>query len=102
MTDQAELDLSEIFAYIAYTLNERHNAVKQLDRIRESINDLETMPGRYRIYEKGPWKKRNTNFFPVDHYVVFYTVDNNDLKVYVLRIMYSGRNIDDQMMNYTR
>lgn len=60
------------------------------------------MPGRYRIYEKGPWKKRNTHFFPIDHYVVFYIVDNNDLKVYVLRIMYSGRNIDDQMMNYTR
>ena len=101
LTEQAEKDLSEIFEYIAFTLEEFDNARGQIARIQNAIDNLETMPERHKPYEKGLWKNRNTHYFPVDHFVVFYTVDNTSLSVFVFRIMYSGRDIDKQLLYHT-
>ena len=101
LTDQAEKDLSGIYEYIAYTLHEKHNARKQLDRIKEAIQCLDTMSERHRRYDKGIWKKRNTHFFSVDNYTIFYTVANSTQTVSVIRIMYSRRNVDDQLLRHT-
>ncbi len=81
LTSQAEQDLSEIYEYIAYDLLEFHNAKKQLNKIKQAIYKLDTFPERYKRYDKGEWKKRNLHYFPVDHYIVFYTVDQGLRKV---------------------
>ncbi len=102
LAEQAEKDLDGIFEYIAFTLEEFENAKRQIARIQKAIEDLETMPERYKSYEKGPWKKRNTHYFSVDRYVVFYMVDSSCDKVYVFRIMYSARDIDTQLLYHTK
>lgn len=102
LAEQAEKDLDGIFEYIAFTLEEFENAKRQIARIQKAIEDLETMPERHKPYEKGSWKKRNTRYFAVDHYVVFYTVDNGSDKVNVFRIMYSARDIDAQLLYHTK
>ena len=102
LTEQAEKDLDGIFEYIAFTLEESDNAKRQIARIQKAIEDLETMPERHKPYEKGSWKKRNTHYFAVDRYVVFYTVDNGSNKVNVFRIMYSARDIDTQLLYHTK
>ena len=101
LTEQAEKDLAEIFEYIAFTLEQFDNAKGQVARIQSAINNLDTMPERHKPYEKGPWKNRNTHYFPVDHYVVFYAVDNVSMVVSVFRIMYGGRDIDRQLLYHT-
>ena len=47
-----------IFEYIAFELQSPENASGQLDRLEEQILSLDTMPERYRKYEKEPWKSR--------------------------------------------
>ena len=37
---------------------------------------LDTMPERYRKYEKEPWKSRGLRVLPVDNYVVLYIPDS--------------------------
>ena len=55
------------------------------------------MPERYRKYEKEPWKSRGLRILPIDNYLVFYTT-NTDIKVVtILRVMYAGRDIDNQL-----
>ena len=55
------------------------------------------MPERYRKYEKEPWKSRGLRILPIDNYLVFYTT-NIDIKVVtILRVMYAGRDIDNQL-----
>ena len=58
ISEQADNDLRGIFEYIAFELQSPQNASGQLDRLEEQILSLDTMPERYRRYEKEPWKSR--------------------------------------------
>ena len=102
MTGQAELDLRGVYEYIAFELQSPENASGQLDRLEEQILSLDTMPERYRKYEKEPWKSRGLCVLPVDNYVVLYIPDSDKKVVTILRVMYAGWDIDNQLNFYTK
>ena len=60
------------------------------------------MPERYRRYEKEPWKSRGLRVLLVDNYVVFYIPDSDKKVVTILRVMYAGRDTDNQLNLYTK
>ena len=97
ISDKAQADLREIFAYIAYGLQSRINATRQIDRIEKEIMSLSEMPERYKRYNREPWFSRNTHWVTVDHFCVFYQVDQSSGKVHVLRILFGGRDIDAEL-----
>lgn len=97
VSEQVERDLRGIFEYIAFELQSPENASGQLDRLEKHILRLDTMPERCRRYEKEPWKSRGLRILPVDHYVVLY-IPNEDKKIVtILRVMYAGRDVDNQL-----
>ncbi|MCL2147340.1 MAG: type II toxin-antitoxin system RelE/ParE family toxin [Synergistaceae bacterium] len=96
-TDIARLDLKNIYIYIADTLLEPVIAEKQYSRIEKAVYSLDTMPERFRQYEKEPWRSRKLRIMTVDNYLVFYTVDNKNRIVTVTRIMYGKRNIEKEL-----
>ena len=101
LSEQADKDLREIFEYIAFDLQSLENASGQLDRLEEHISKLHTMPARYPKYEKEPWKSRELRVLPVDNYLIFY-ISNSDKKIVtVIRVMYSGMDIDAQLNMHT-
>ena len=102
VSEQADSDLREIFEYIAYELQSPQNASGQLDRLEEQILSLDTMPERYRKYEKEPWKSCGLRVLPVDNYVVLYIPDSDKKVVTILRVMYTGRDIDNQLNLHTK
>ena len=102
VSEQADRDLREIFEYIAFELQSPENAIGQLDRLEEQILSLDAMPKRYRKYEKEPWKSRGLRVLPVDNYVVLYIPDSDKKVVTILRVMYAGRDIDNQLNFYTK
>ncbi|WP_314056499.1 type II toxin-antitoxin system RelE/ParE family toxin [Shuttleworthella satelles] len=102
LTEQAENDLRGIFEYIAFDLLSPENAAGQLGRIEEKILSLGEYPEKFRQYEREPWKSRNTRVVPVDNYVIFYIPDKARKLVTVIRVMYSGRDIDKQLDEFTR
>jgi len=55
------------------------------------------MPERFRSYSTEPWRSRNLRVMPVDNYLVFYIPDHNTKTVSVVRIMYLGRDIEQQL-----
>ena len=57
ITDQADNDIRNIYEYIAYELQSPEKASGQLDRIEKCIMSLDDMPGRYRFYDREPWKR---------------------------------------------
>ena len=97
VSEQADRDLRGIFEYIAFELQSPKNAGGQLDRLEKQILSLDTMPERYRKYEKEPWKTRGLRILPVDNYVILYIPDSNKKVVTILRVMYAGRDIDNQL-----
>ena len=102
VSEQADCDLRGIFEYISFELHSPESAGGQLERLEEQILSLNTMPERYRKYEKEPWKSRGLHVLPVDNYVVLYIPDNDKKVVTILRVMYAGRNIDNQLNLYTK
>ena len=102
VSEQADSDLRGIFEYIAFELQALENASGQLERLEEQILSLDTIPERYRKYEKEPWKTRGLRVLPVDNYVVLYIPDSNKKVVTILRVMYAGRDIDNQLNLHTK
>ncbi len=97
ITMQAKNDLRGIYEYIAFTLLAPENATGQLGRLEEGIMSLNRMPMRFRVYEIEPWKSRGIHIMPVDNFVVLYTFDEEIGIVTINRVMYGGRNIDEQL-----
>lgn len=97
LTSQAQADLREIFRYIASDLQSPQNAVGQLARLEQAIASLDRMPERFRLYDTPKWRERNLRIMPVDHYLVFYIPDHGRATVTVLRVMYGGRDIENQL-----
>ena len=102
LSEQADSDLRGIFEYIAFELQSPENAIGQLDRLEEQILSLDAIPKRYRKYEKEPWKTRGLRVLPVDNYVILYIPDSDKKVVTILRVMYAGRDVDNQLNFHTK
>ena len=102
ISNQAEQDLRGIYEYIAFELFAPGNAWAQIVRLEAAIEKLETFPEKHRRYDKDSWKSRNLRVLPVDNYCVFYIPDNNNGTVTVIRVIYGGRNIEEQLEYFTK
>ena len=102
VSDQADQDLRGIYEYIAMELLSPDNAAGHLDRLEAAILNLDTFPEGHRLYEEEPWHSRNLRVFPVDNYVVFYIPDKDELTATVIRVIYGGRNIEEQLNRFTK
>ncbi|MBQ0163361.1 MAG: type II toxin-antitoxin system RelE/ParE family toxin [Treponema sp.] len=71
------------------------NAEAQLSRIQEEIRKLDTLPNAFKLYPKEPWKTNGLRYFPVDNYLIFYMVDENNQVVNVLRVMYGKMDLSN-------
>lgn len=96
-TREAEKDLIDIYRYIAVDLLVPETAKKQTDGIMDAINSLDEFPLRHKRYDREPWSSIGLRIVPVDNYLVFYLVNENEATVAVVRIMYGGRNIELQL-----
>lgn len=96
-TDQSKRDLRDILDYITYELQEPQVAVKLVRQITKDILSLNQMPMRYRLYNEEPWQSQGLRCFPVKNYLIFYYPDETKNIVYVVRIIYGGRDISRQL-----
>ena len=101
IAEQADADLRGLYEYIAFELLSPDNAAGQLDRLEESIIALEEFPEKFRSYEKEPWHSRGMRVMPVDNFLVFYIPDKEAGTVTVIRVMFAGRDVDNQLTNHT-
>ena len=99
MTDQARTDLRGIYEYIAFALQSRINADRQLDRIEREILSLSEMPERYKVLDLGFEAAKTVRMVTVDRYCVIYHVAKERGAVQILRILYGGRDIEAEMKN---
>lgn len=92
---EAVEDLRSIYQYIAVELQAPQTARGQIDRIRKMIRSLSLAPTRFATVEWEPWASIGMRKVPVNKYLVFYLVEHADFTVTVIRIFYSGQNIEE-------
>lgn len=86
-------DLREIYSYIAKELLVPGNAAAQVGRIRKEVRSLGIMPARYALVEWEPWHSMKMHQLPVDNFIVYYLVDEEQMEVTVVRVFYGARDI---------
>jgi toxin ParE1/3/4 len=96
-TEQAEQDLRGIYEYIAFSLLMPDTAKNQARRILQAVGELNVMPMRYHLYEKEPWHSKGLRVLHVDNYLAYYLPVEAIKTVAVIRILYNGRNIAEQL-----
>ena len=96
-THTADRDLADIYSHIADVLLEPLIAEKQTDRIMDMADSLNNMPFRHRLYDHEPWHSRGWRYVPIDNYMIFYLPDESKNIVYIMRILYGGRDIEAQL-----
>jgi toxin ParE1/3/4 len=97
LTNQADTDLRDLYEYIAFILLEPETAAKQLERIEKVILSLDEMPERFPVLDKEPWYSREIRKLIVDNFIVLYIAEIKYGKVTIIRIMYGGWDIDEQL-----
>ena len=89
-TEESEQDLVNVYRYIAMNLLVPETAKMQIDRIMNTIKGLNELPLRHKIYQYEPWHSKGLRVLPVDSYLVFYIVIEEEKSVAIVRIMYGG------------
>ena len=97
VTDQARTDLRGIYEYIAFVLQSKINADRQLDRIEREILSLSDMPERYKVLDLGFEAAKTVRMAAVNRYCVIYHVAKERGAVQILRILYGGRDIPAEL-----
>ena len=93
-TETAEKELDDIFDYIANTLLEPKTAHDLVSLIIKEVLSLDEMPFRQRLYEDEPWHSKGLRVLTVKNHLVFFLPVESDNTVYIVRIMYGGRDIN--------
>ena len=87
-------DIRGIYFYIANELQAEQAAANQVSRIRQDIRKLSLFPEKHKLVEWEPWNSMGMRMLPVNNYVVYYFVDEDNKAVSVVRIFYSGRDVE--------
>ena len=87
-------DMQRHYDFLAYERKSIRNAEAQLSRIQKEILNLDLLPNGFRRYSKEPWHSRGLRYFPVDNYLVFYMVDEENHIVNVMRVIGGRMDLD--------
>lgn len=91
MTPDATTDLVELRNYIADVLLVPDVALAYIHTIRTEISKLENMPQRIAPISEEPWHSRGIRKIIIKNFYVYYRIDENTERVYILNIIYQKR-----------
>ena len=92
VTEIAKQELKEIYDYISKSLMEENTANKIIDKIENELLQLEIIPegfSKMENYIKSDFEYRR---LPINNYVAIYRINKKEKRVYIIRIVYGGRN----------
>lgn len=87
VTERALAHIDGIYSYIAFELESPLNALRQIERIKEKIYSLDTLPKRCRIFSRKLYRGRDLRRLLVDNYSIYYYIDDTD--VVITNVLYS-------------
>ena len=92
-SSESLFELERLKEYISRDLNAPVAAHKQVNRIIKAVSTLEIFPKLHRERRKTP-KENGLRIYPVDSYLILYSVDDEKQAVNISHIIYGSRDID--------
>ena len=94
-TKKAEADLDEILSYISIELSNPEAAASFLKDFLAVLTSICSVPKIGRIVENEFLPDRGIRKSLVGNYVLYYLPDIKEKRIYVLRLLYGRRNLDE-------
>lgn len=91
ITSQAEEQIQEIMYYITNDLKAPDAALHLLDALEDSFASLAHFPQRVVLVDEEPWHTNEVHRLPVKNFLVYFWIDENDMKVQVIAVIYEKR-----------
>lgn len=98
LTKRAESDLDGIVSYIAVELSNPRAASDFVDKLQISIEETRSFPKSGSPVHNEYLRAENVRKKLVGNYIVYYVPDREEKVIYVLRIVYGKRNMDEIFM----
>lgn len=91
ITSQAEEQIQEIIHYITYELKSPDAALHLLDVLEDSFSSLTHLPQRVALLDEEPWHTKGIHRLPVMNFLVYFWIDEDNMKVQVTAVIYGKR-----------
>lgn len=86
----AGMDVEKIAEYYAFSLQNPEEALKLIGSIKKAVMSLE-MPERHQVVADGYLAAKGIRMFPIQKYLIFYTVNKTECTVNIVRVLYEKR-----------
>ena len=91
ITSQAEEQIQEIANYISHELMAPESALRLLDALEDSFSSLTHFPQRVTLVDEEPWHTNGIHRLPVKNFLVYFWIDEDNMKVQITAVIYSKR-----------
>ena len=95
LTTKAEADLDGIVSYIAVQIENPQAATGFLTRLQDAIQEACSFPGSGSLVANEFFPYKGIRKKLVGNYIMYYFPDMNAKMIYVLRVIYGRRNLDE-------
>ena len=95
LTKRAESDLDGIVSYIAVELINPQAASDFVDKLQDNIEEAIVFPERGSLVDNEFLQVENARKKLVRNYIMYYLPDMEEKVIYILRIVYGKRNMDE-------
>lgn len=84
----AKKDMDDIICYISNHLKNVTASRKLRDLFIDSIDKIVEFPYGWPIYRQVPFLKNEYRSFRVKHFLIFYTINEHDKVITIVRVLY--------------
>ena len=95
MTGKAKSDLEEIISYIAIELANTQAASDFMDKVQDKIEEIRAFPNTGVLVRNEFLQEKNVRRKSIENYIMYYLPNIKENIIYILRIVYGKRNLDD-------
>ena len=92
ITKKAEKDILSAVDYIRNVLHNKQAAARLLEKVEKSIGELAFMPQTHKIVDDLILKKQGIRFITIGNYMAFFTINETEKSVHIIRFLYGKRN----------
>ncbi len=91
-TNKFNKESESTYYYISKKLKQEDIAIKLFKKVYNLISNLRTFPRMYAKIDKYDKLKNQYHKIVINNYIVLYTVDDKNSKIYISHIFYQRRN----------
>ena len=94
-TEQAEKDIEDILRYISEDLCNPSAALKLGEKIFADINEIRKFPLTGMVVDNQFLADKTVRRIIIDNYILYYKPVEQETTIYIIRIVYGKRNLDE-------